>query len=328
MNIYVHKDGTQYGPYTLEQLQQYIQQGSFTLQDQACYDGQNWVTIAQVPGIASSVANQSQAATQPQAQTATPQQATGKRKTVSAQTKQVAQTSDQSSQQVSQDSGKGGTKILLLVGGLVILLIGLSAGLWIYLSEDKKTDEKEKIVADGADREEEGKEEESTTNESDKENVGPISPSSTGKSIPLIERIPSDTGAVILVGVNDLLDKGRDDISALLPPGLPPMVSKALEDPSSLGLDVSEPIQIHLIANENTDVETGGLAGKLSDSGKFMTTLELLAGLEAPEQKDGYYLYHLAVPMALRRKLPSDPTSFSSVALTIPLTGNHRLINS
>ena len=291
MNIYVHKDGTQYGPYTLEQLQQYIQQGSFTLQDQACYDGQNWVTIAQVPGIASSVANQSQAATQPQAQTATPQQATGKRKTVSAQTKQAAQTSDQSSQQVSQDSGKGGTKILLLVGGLVILLIGLSAGLWIYLSEDKKTDEKEKIVADGADREEEGKEEESTTNESEKENVGPISPSSTGKSIPLIDRIPSDTGAVILVGVNDLLDKGRDDISALLPPGLPPMVSKALEDPSSLGLDVSEPIQIHLIANENTDVETGGLAGKLSDSGKFMTTLELLAGLEAPEQKDGYYLY-------------------------------------
>ena len=41
MNIYVHKDGTQYGPYTIEQVQQYIQQGAFTLQDQACYDGQN-----------------------------------------------------------------------------------------------------------------------------------------------------------------------------------------------------------------------------------------------------------------------------------------------
>ena len=173
MNIYVHKDGTQYGPYTLEQLQQYIQQGSFTLQDQACHDGQNWVTIAQVPGIGSSVANQSQAATQPQAQTATPQQATSKRKTVSAQTKQAAQTSDQSSQQVSQDSGKGGTKILLLVGGLVILLIGLSAGLWIYLSEDEKTDEKETIVADGNRPRRRGKEEEeeeeSSTNESDNE---------------------------------------------------------------------------------------------------------------------------------------------------------------
>ena len=292
MNIYVHKDGTQYGPYTLEQLQQYIQQGSFTLQDQACHDGQNWVTIAQVPGIGSSVANQSQAAAQPQAQSATPQQATSKRKTVSAQTKQAAQTSAQSSQQAAQGSGKGGAKILLLVGGLIILLIGLSAGLWIYLSEDEKTKEKEKIVADGANQEEEEEEEEeSSTKESDNEDVAPTPPASTGTSIPLIERIPADTGAVILVRVNDLLDKGRDDISALLPPGLPPMVGKALENPSSLGLDVSEPLQIHLIANENTDLAAGGLAGKLSDPEKFMTTLELLAGLEAPEQKDGYFLY-------------------------------------
>ena len=68
MNIYVHKDGTQYGPYTLEQLQQYLQQGSFTLQDQACHDGQNWVTIAQVPGIAQAATTPSQPAAQ-QAQT-------------------------------------------------------------------------------------------------------------------------------------------------------------------------------------------------------------------------------------------------------------------
>ena len=251
MNIYVHKDGTQYGPYTLEQLQQYIQQGSFTLQDQACHDGQNWVTIAQVPGIGSSVANQSQAAAQPQAQSATPQQATSKRKTVSAQTKQAAQTSAQSSQQAAQGSGKGGAKILLLVGGLIILLIGLSVGLYFILSEDEKTKEKETLVADGANQEEE---EESTTKESDNEDVAPTPPASTGTSIPLIERIPADTGAVILVRVNDLLDKGRDDISALLPPGFPPMVGKALQDPSSLGLDVSEPLQIHLIANENTNL--------------------------------------------------------------------------
>ena len=69
MNIYVHKDGTQYGPYTLEQLQQYLQQGSFTLQDQACHDGQNWVTIAQVPGIAQAATSPAQPASQPQAQT-------------------------------------------------------------------------------------------------------------------------------------------------------------------------------------------------------------------------------------------------------------------
>ena len=199
----------------------------------------------------------------------------------------------QTSERVSQDSGKGGAKILLLVGGLIIILIGLSIGLWIYISEDEKTKEKETLVADGANQEEEEEEEEeSSTKESDNEDVAPTPPASTGTSIPLIERIPADTGAVILVRVNDLLDKGRDDISALLPPGLPPMVGKALQDPSSLGLDVSEPLQIHLIANKNTNLgPIGGLAGKLSDPEKFMTTLELVAGLEPPEQKDGYLLY-------------------------------------
>ena len=88
MNIYVHKDGTQYGPYTLEQLQQYLQQGSFTLQDQACHDGQNWVTIAQVPGIAQAATPPSQPATQ-QAQTVAQKQAAAK-KTVAAKTKHTA----------------------------------------------------------------------------------------------------------------------------------------------------------------------------------------------------------------------------------------------
>ncbi|MBT3541413.1 MAG: DUF4339 domain-containing protein, partial [Opitutae bacterium] len=42
MNIYIHKDGQQYGPYTTVQLREYITQGSFSLEDQACHDGQNW----------------------------------------------------------------------------------------------------------------------------------------------------------------------------------------------------------------------------------------------------------------------------------------------
>ena len=130
MNIYVHKDGTQYGPYTLEQLQQYIQQGSFTLQDQACYDGQNWVTIARCLESIIRCQSITSSNSTPGSNRHSPA-GNGQKETVSAQTKQAAQTSDQSSQQVSQDSGKGGTKILLLVGGLVILLIGLSAGLWI-----------------------------------------------------------------------------------------------------------------------------------------------------------------------------------------------------
>ena len=288
MNIYVHKDGTQYGPYTLEQLQQYLQQGSFTLQDQACHDGQNWVTIAQVPGIAQAATPPSQPAAQ-QAQTVTPKQAAAK-KAVAAKTKHTAAASNQAGQQKTQKSGKGGSKVLFIAGGLVILLVGLIGGLcYVLFSGDDEAKDKENLVADS---DETTDNETSSDEEISEEKPASSVPSTKSANIPLIERVPADAGAVILIRVNDLLEKGREDIAALLPPGLPPMVGKALEDPSSLGLDVSEPLQIHLIANENTNLApTGGLAGKLSDPEKFMTTLELLAGLETPEQKDGYLLY-------------------------------------
>ena len=52
MNIYIHKEGTNYGPYSIEQVKEYVLQGSFTLQDNACHDGQNWIPVAQLPGMA------------------------------------------------------------------------------------------------------------------------------------------------------------------------------------------------------------------------------------------------------------------------------------
>ena len=52
MQIHVSKDGEQFGPYTVEQLMEYVQQGDFLMGDHACFDGQNWVTIAEVPGFA------------------------------------------------------------------------------------------------------------------------------------------------------------------------------------------------------------------------------------------------------------------------------------
>ena len=107
--------------------------------------------------------------------------------------------------------------------------------------------------------------------------------------------------------INNLLAKGEQDILALLPPGLPPMVGKVLKDPSSLGIDVSTPLQIHLIPHEDVEMApTGGLAGKLSDKEKFMTTIELLAGLDTPAQKDGYLLYQ-----------PIDGTKGSEAQITI-----------
>jgi hypothetical protein len=52
MKAYVSKDGKQYGPYPVEQLRKYVQEGNFTAEDLACHDGQNWVKVAEVPGFA------------------------------------------------------------------------------------------------------------------------------------------------------------------------------------------------------------------------------------------------------------------------------------
>ena len=273
MNIYVHKDGTQYGPYTLEQLQQYIQQGAFNLQDQACHDGQNWVPLSQVPGV-----SQPGAAQTPTQQ---PQQSQA--------TQAVGNAQKQFNQTKASSAKGGGKKVLIFasIGG--VTLISLVVILIVYLLGDDGEENGNQIVNNETESEQT---EPSSNQESDKSDEQQKNSGSKNNNTPLIERIPSDSGAVFFIRVNDLLEKGRDDIAALLPPGLPPMVGKALENPTSLGLDVSEPIQIHLIPHEDVNLApTGGLAGKLSDKEKFMNTIELLAGLDKPTEKDGYSLY-------------------------------------
>ncbi len=52
MMIHVMRDGQQYGPYTLEDLNAYLAQGSLLVTDQAWYEGlQNWIPMEQVPGV-------------------------------------------------------------------------------------------------------------------------------------------------------------------------------------------------------------------------------------------------------------------------------------
>ena len=272
MNIYVHKDGTQYGPYSIEQVQQYIQQGAFTLQDQACHDGQNWVPLSQVPGLTQP------ATAQPVAQQ--PQQVHAK---------QTASNTQNQFNQTKASTAKGsGKKVLIFASIGAVTLISLVVVLIVYLLGDDE-ENGDQVVNNETESEQA---ETSSSQASDEPKKEPKNSGSSNNNIPLIERIPSDAGAVILIRVNDLLEKGRDDIKALLPPGLPPMIAKALENPTSLGLDVSEPFQIHLIPNESPNLApTGGLAGKLSDKEKFMNTIELLAGLDKPTEKDGYHLY-------------------------------------
>lgn len=51
MKIYVHREGENYGPYSVSQLKEYLQARNFIEDDLACHDGANWVKLSQVPGI-------------------------------------------------------------------------------------------------------------------------------------------------------------------------------------------------------------------------------------------------------------------------------------
>jgi endonuclease YncB( thermonuclease family) len=52
MQVYLTKNGAPQGPFSVGQLRQYMETGHCQATDYACHDGTNWVTIADVPGIA------------------------------------------------------------------------------------------------------------------------------------------------------------------------------------------------------------------------------------------------------------------------------------
>ena len=53
MQIHVSRDGQQFGPYTLDEVKQYLAAGNLKPTDRAWYDGApDWMSITQVPGVA------------------------------------------------------------------------------------------------------------------------------------------------------------------------------------------------------------------------------------------------------------------------------------
>ena len=52
MQIHIHKNGKNYGPFSVEQVRGYLQAGNFSSVDHACHDGANWIKLSQVPGVA------------------------------------------------------------------------------------------------------------------------------------------------------------------------------------------------------------------------------------------------------------------------------------
>ena len=49
--IYLHKQGEQYGPYNMSQIEGFLIAKDFNLEDLACWDGKNWKKIEQIPGL-------------------------------------------------------------------------------------------------------------------------------------------------------------------------------------------------------------------------------------------------------------------------------------
>ena len=52
MEVYLLKEGQRFGPYSPEQVKEYMESGDFSEADLAFFDGcDGWVSIMQVPGV-------------------------------------------------------------------------------------------------------------------------------------------------------------------------------------------------------------------------------------------------------------------------------------
>ena len=283
MNIYIFKNEQQYGPYTVEQLREYVQQGHFTLEDYACGDGQNWIPLSQNPGFASQV---------PAGQTHQPVQA------------QMARAGVQEAQATAAGetgSGSKKKKIILFssigavcLGAIITFFILRMSG--VYQKDDQFADKGKQETTENQE-DEQGRDEKGGGSGAEDQTNEPKQPSGSTKTksladIPLLDRIPSDVLAVAFVDYGTILEKGGQDLLPLIPPDAPPQLTTVLKDPSMVGLDSSAPLQVVLSAYDSPEDDGQlGMAGKLDDAAKFKTVLGLLPGFEKPEEKDGYDLY-------------------------------------
>ena len=52
MQIHINRDGQDFGPYTLEQVNQYLQEGSIVATDMAWHEGMpDWMPLPKVQGV-------------------------------------------------------------------------------------------------------------------------------------------------------------------------------------------------------------------------------------------------------------------------------------
>lgn len=295
MNILIYKNEQHYGPYTPEQVWEYVQQGHFTLDDHACGDGQNWVLLSQIPGFSPGV----------QAQTGQPQQPA---QHAQAQVARVGAQVPQAQVPVATGVGSKKKKIILFssIGGVALAAVITGLVIWqSWQSGGGDGDETDGQVVDQ-------REQETTDDQEDKDGDDVVTlpdadendipeektqqPSgSKAKSladVPLLDRIPSDVLAVAFIDYGTILEKGGQEILPLLPPEAASAMAAVLKDSAAVGLDSSHPLQVIGSAYDGPgDKGLVGIAGKLGDAAKFKTVVGLLPDFEKPEEKDGYELY-------------------------------------
>ena len=304
MNIYIFKNEQQFGPYSVEQLREYVQQGHFTLEDYACGDGQNWIPLSQIPGFAT------------QAQAGQPQQA------AQAQVPQVGAQVPQA--QVGGSVGASKWKAIILFSVIGIASVALIATLlYVFIGEDDVSENQLVSSESGEEQDPETVQEDEedkdgddvvTTSDTDKgENPGEEEteqPSgakvATLGEVSLPARIAPDALAVALIDNGKILEKGGDGVLALV---LQDMGNKdreifepVLRDPSTIGWDSSEPMQVALLGTPNeikSDDPIVCIAAKLNEAGKLKSFLAKAGDAiyegypkpKAPEIKNGYELY-------------------------------------
>ena len=111
MQIHIHKDGKTLGPYSIEDVSQYLKAGNLTGDDLACHDGTNWIKLSQVPGISQS-----------------------------SKPKPVAKPVKQPKKVEEKQAKKGVAKLLLVIGLVMVIIASISVTTYYLLSGDDENE--------------------------------------------------------------------------------------------------------------------------------------------------------------------------------------------
>ena len=292
MQIHINKDGQPYGPYTVDQLREYVQQGHFTEQDYACYDGQNWVTVAQVPGYAGGAQAQPQ---QPQQDVQAQAQASAQQaQAVAHHQAQVAEAQAIAATATAAAAKKKKIILFSSIGGVAACLI---VGLLIWAPWSGGDDDDSGGDIAGADEVGDDSEKEQEGGDADNGNSTPAPSGNSSGSVSLLDRVPSKALALARLDLEQLLDKAKSSAQAksMLENMVPPPFKGVFDDPASAGIDLSEPVLAYFLRNPVTADEDPlfGITLKVSDSKKLKDFMMANDAPSPKESRDGYDLWEL-----------------------------------